>query len=102
MALLEKTFTKIDYSYSVINGEKIYAYNTCCEQILRQDGSRKTWIITRSVQPNRIGHYIECTVKSKTDVALGFTGRTSAKIYDTDKAFEKAILRIESIVKKSK
>jgi len=97
--LLSKTFIKKDNVYSVVNGNKIYDYTVCLEQIW-ENGKRKTWIITRSTNPKKIAHTIECRVKTQSDISYGFDGRNATKLYNSDKDFEKAILRIENIVKK--
>lgn len=94
--LLKKTFQK-GTAYREVNGKKVYGFETVFVGINTKEG-RIVYTITRS-NGNKIYHHIQRRFTTGTERVYNLDGKITSKIYETDEAFEKAILRIEKMMK---
>lgn len=90
MNLIEQSKQKVDYTFTVIDGVKVYSFKTIGVNLSDENGNEIRYNITRSTS-TQISHYIERNKR------FGTFWNHSSKIYDNDKSFENAIKRIEKL-----
>lgn len=101
--LLEKSFEKSTSTRTKIGDQMVPLFENIVVQKEYPCGKTITWTISRSLRisgEQPVKHYIGTYTKTAAEKLCSIPGKMRSKLYDSEFAFEAAIMRIEKIIKK--
>ncbi len=95
--LTAQTKEKLDYIYSIVNGEKVFAFKAVIVTVSLPENRFRTYTIRRS-ERSSILHYIQCDTYSQIEGRqMKYNNFTRTNTYETIAQFESAVSRISKM-----